>query len=68
MLERPAEIAKAVFAAKRRRREQVRCLSIEEKLQILVRLQRMASEIVASCGRESRRPWELRTGRERRSS
>ena len=63
MPDRPEEVARAIFASKRRRREQICRIPFEEKVLILVRLQRMASEIVAITGRRSRRPWQIGTDR-----
>ena len=62
MLERPEDVAEAVFAAKRRRREWLRNLPVEAKVEILVRLQQTASEVAANCGRPSRKPWRIPGG------
>lgn len=43
--------------AKRERRGDLARLPIEKKIEILVRLQRMASEVGASAGRKAQRPW-----------
>jgi len=58
--DRPEKIAEQVFDAKRQRRALMSRLTFEEKIQILVRLQVMASEIVASTGRVARTPWRVK--------
>lgn len=57
--DRPERIAQRVFDAKRRRRALISRMTFEEKIQIIVRLQVVASEIVTSTGRVSRTPWRL---------
>ncbi len=49
----------AVQAADARRRSQLVRLPIEEKLRLLVELQRLAADIARSRRRPARNPWQL---------
>lgn len=52
-------VARAAFEAARRRRVLLAALSPEEKLVVLVELQRLASAVVQASGRAPRQPWRL---------
>lgn len=58
-LEPALSAAQGVFAAKSRRRAALASLSFEEKVQVLVELQRLASSVVAASGRDARSPWPI---------
>ena len=52
----------SILAAKKERRRRLAALPIEEKLRILVEMQRLASDIARSAGRPTREPWVLDGG------
>ena len=54
-----ASAAHAAFEAARRRRAALAGMSIEEKLEVLLELQRLASAVVAASGRPARQPWQV---------
>jgi len=58
-LEPALTAAQGVFAAKSRRRAALACLSFEEKVRLLILLQRIASSVVAAAGRAARSPWRI---------
>ncbi|NLH10670.1 MAG: hypothetical protein GX464_04900 [Holophagae bacterium] len=58
-LEPAISAAQGVFAAKTRRRAALACLSFEEKVRVLIQLQRIASSVVAASGRVARTPWQI---------
>lgn len=58
-LEPAMTAAQAVFAAKSRRRVALTSLSVEEKVLVLIQLQRLASSVVAASGRVARSPWQI---------
>jgi hypothetical protein len=58
-LEPALTAAQAVFAAKSRRRDALASLSVEEKVRVLIQLQRLASFVVAASGRVARSPWQI---------
>ena len=49
----------ALFRAKEERRRELARLPIEEKIRIIVELQKMANGILAATGRAQRRVWEI---------
>jgi len=49
----------ALRQGKRRHRKHLAALPIEEKLRIVVELQRLAAEIARGTGRPEREPWRL---------
>jgi hypothetical protein len=53
------EIAEGIFERKRASRQEAARLPIEEKLRILVRLQRRANEIRRATGRPEMFVWQL---------
>ena len=53
------EIAGESFRQKQERRRTLAALSFEKKIVLLVRLQRMASEINAVVRGTARRPWKI---------
>jgi hypothetical protein len=53
----PQEAAAAAFVAKADRRRALVALPFEEKIRILRRLQRMASEVRRAAGRPGPQPW-----------
>ncbi len=61
-LEPAARAAQQVLAGKARRRAALASLSVEEKVQLLIRLQHLASAVVAASGRQARAPWQIDTG------
>ena len=54
----PKEVER-LFRAKEKRRAALAKLPIEEKIRIVVDLQKMANDIRAATGRRKRRVWEL---------
>ncbi len=54
----PREVRK-LFLAKRKRREELAHLPIEQKIQILIRLQKMASGIRPHLRKSWQRPWSF---------
>lgn len=58
-LEPALSAAQGVFAAKTRRRAALASLSFEEKVRLLIQLQRLASAVVAASGRVARSPWQI---------
>jgi len=54
------EEAEKLFRAKQRRRRELAGLPFEEKIRILIDLQKMASDIRATVGGIKRRPWDIR--------
>jgi len=54
------EEAEKLFRAKQRRRRELASLPFEEKIRILIDLQKMASDIRATVGGTKRRPWDIR--------
>ncbi|HUW62698.1 MAG TPA: hypothetical protein VMZ06_16950 [Candidatus Bathyarchaeia archaeon] len=47
------------LAAKRKRRRELARLPFEEKIKIVVQLQRITTEIRTSMGLPARKPWDL---------
>jgi hypothetical protein len=58
-----AALAEAVFAKKREARRLAADMSIEDKFEILLRLQRLAYEIGMSQRGHARKPWDLTSGK-----
>jgi len=56
------QAAQAVFARKRERRQQLAALPVEEKFEILLHLQQLASEVAQAAGRPAQKPWVLPHG------
>jgi len=52
-------LVKKLFLAKQQRRRKLARLPIEEKMRILIALQRMENDIRATLGRSRRRPWNI---------
>ena len=52
-------LAQRLFAAKRQRRRDLAALPVEEKFEILLRLQRIAYDAAIATERPSRTPWQL---------
>ncbi len=57
-----ARAAQGVFAAKARRRAALASLSFEDKVAVLIRLQHLASAVVAASGRVARSLWQIDSG------
>jgi hypothetical protein len=51
------KILNRLIKAKVARRRELAALPIEEKIEIVIALQRLQSGILRSAGRRSRRPW-----------
>jgi hypothetical protein len=49
----------ALFRAKQRRRRELARLPIEEKIRMLVEMQKVANDIRAATGRPNRRVWRI---------
>ena len=56
-----------IFSQKASRRKRIASLPIEEKIEILVKLQQMAFEVAKAQGRESKRPWNIKPSDEKKS-
>ena len=56
---RPADLAEELFHQKRMRRRALAALTVEEKFQILLRLQRLSCEVALAAGRKPRAPWRI---------
>lgn len=56
-----AELARQLWQQKRQRRRQLAALPIEEKIRLLIRLQRLANEVRQQVGRPVRPEWNLPT-------
>lgn len=59
MNSRLQELAEASFKKKRERRRELAALPIEEKVEILILLQRMVAEIAWETRRVKLEPWKL---------
>lgn len=57
-MEKPKEQLKRIFEAKEKRRRDLASLPIEEKIKILVQLQKIASPILAIRG-VKKNPWAI---------
>ena len=57
MSQNTQEFASDLFLKKKQRRRQVASLTFEEKIEILVRLQNLASEISLQARGTCRKPW-----------
>ena len=53
------ELAEELFRQKRERRRMVAALPVEEKFEILLKLQQLAFEVAVSAGRPPRPPWKI---------
>jgi hypothetical protein len=53
------ELAEASFRQKRERRRELAALPIEEKVEILIMLQRMVAEIAWETRQQKLEPWKL---------
>jgi len=53
-------LAQKLFEAKRERRRELAALPIEEKFEILLRLQELSYEIGLAAGRNPPKPWRLK--------
>lgn len=62
MNERLQELAEASFRQKKERRRELAALPIEEKVQILVRLQQMVADIARETRGVKLEPWKLESG------
>jgi hypothetical protein len=56
------QLAQAVFARKRERRQQLAALPVEEKFEILLHLQQLASDVAKAAGRPAKQPWVIPRG------
>lgn len=52
-------LAQDVFARKRTHRQQLAVLPVEQKFEILLRLQRLASDVAVASGRSAKKPWVI---------
>ncbi|MBX9770205.1 MAG: hypothetical protein K2X29_02475 [Candidatus Obscuribacterales bacterium] len=51
-----------LFEAKESRRHDLAALPIEEKLQLLIKMQHLESEVARNAGRKHQKPWDLKQG------
>ena len=54
-------LAERLFRAKARRRRQLAALPIEEKIRILIEMQRLSNDIRRKTGRKPLPEWEIET-------
>ncbi len=50
-----------LLQSKEARRHELASLPVEEKVTILVQLQRISSDIARQSGREAQEPWDIKT-------
>lgn len=50
-----------LLQTKESRRHELAALPVEEKVTILVQLQRISTDIARQSGRESQEPWDIKT-------
>jgi hypothetical protein len=55
------KLAQEIFDGKRRRRRQLAQLPVEEKFEILLQLQRLATDVAIAAGRKPRKPWPVKS-------
>ena len=55
-------LAEQLFRAKEERRAELARLPFEQKIAIVVELQKIASEIAANVGRPAPKPWDIPPG------
>ena len=53
------QLARDLFARKRERRRELAALPVEQKFEILLRLQRLASDVARAAGRPASEPWKV---------
>ncbi len=49
-----------LFQAKAERRRDLAALPVEEKFEMLIKLQQMASAVAKQAGREYKKPWDVK--------
>jgi hypothetical protein len=61
MSEKSPDASKAkLFSAKESRRRELATLPIEQKIEILVKLQHLASNVGRHAGRPYKKPWDIK--------